>query len=114
MSTENKQQYKVILRGPCDGFKSHVEWGHTWLQRVLYGLHVIDVVTEYTYLGCLVNHDLSLPIMVRDRAEKGRKALMTLLPFLSNSTIPLALRVVVFKGTVLQTLLWSRTVGWLC
>ena len=40
---------------------------------------VIPVVTEYKYLGCVVDEFLDLNTMVDDRAEADRKALGSLL-----------------------------------
>ena len=38
------------------------------------------MVTEYKYLGCVVDEFMDLNAMVDDRAEAGRRALGSLLP----------------------------------
>ena len=43
------------------------------------GGEVIPVVTEYKYLGCVVDEFMDLNAMVDDRAEAGRRALGSLL-----------------------------------
>ena len=43
------------------------------------GGEVIPVVTEYKYLGCVVDELMDLNAMVDDRAEAGRRALGSLL-----------------------------------
>jgi exonuclease III len=68
---------------------------------------VVPVVSQYTYLGCVIDNELSLKTVVLDRAEKARRSMMALVPFLSNHTIPLHLRTVVFVGTVMACALYG-------
>ena len=65
--------------------------------------HPVGVVEQYTYLGCVVHRGLQLDPMVADRAEKGSRAALAVLPFLRNRAIPLHIRVTVFTKTVLMT-----------
>ena len=75
-------------------------------QLVIQGAPV-DLVDQYTYLGCLINQSLSLEVMVADRAAKGRRALMALMPFLRNAAVPLHVRSAVFRGTVFQSCMYG-------
>ena len=53
---------------------------------------VLPVVESYENLGITVSRDLDLEVTMRTRVEKGRRALAALLPFLSDRTIPVALK----------------------
>ena len=84
-------------------------------QLVLQGAEVA-FVDQYTYLGCVIDRSLSLDVMVADRAAKGRRALMALLPFLRNNAVPLHVRASVFVERAAGAPVMHarcRVVGWL-
>lgn len=62
---------------------------------------VVPVVRSYKYLGILFNDNLDLPMMVRDRVDSVRKATRGLERFLRSSSIPIAVRLKMFKAVVL-------------
>jgi exonuclease III len=67
----------------------------------------VPVVEKTTYLGCVLHYSLDLLVTATDRAEKGLRSIMAQLPFLRNPTIPLRIRVMVFRGTVMRTCLYG-------
>ena len=81
-------------------FKEHPQWLHVQGTEM-------PIVKRYTYLGVVITDTLDLKEIVKDRADKGTRALALLSPFLRNHTIPLFVRATVFRATVAPVLLYG-------
>jgi hypothetical protein len=98
----------------CMGDKDH--WGATSeqirlsLDRIRISGEDVPVVEEYTYLGVVVTRDLDLQVMAEGRLEKAKRALAAIRPWLRDQSIPVAVRVLVFKTRVLSSVLYGSEV----
>ena len=70
----------------------------------------IPVVEEYTYLGLVVNRQLSLEAMAASRRKKANAALSFVRPVLRNQSLPMGIRVSVLNAVVLSSLLYGSEV----
>ena len=70
----------------------------------------VPVVEEYTYLGMVVTRDLDFKAIVEGRLKKATKALAIIRPMLRDQSIPVAMRVLVFKTRVLSSVLYGSEV----
>lgn len=79
------------------------------VQFMLQGEHV-PIITEYKYLGVIIDENLSLDRMVANRVEKARNILATMRFFLSARTIPLYARLVVYKAVFFPIALYGAEI----
>jgi hypothetical protein len=70
----------------------------------------VPVEEEYTYLGILLTRDINMKVMAEGRLEKAKKALAVIRPMLRDDSIPLAVRVMVFKTRVMSSVLYGSEV----
>ena len=68
---------------------------------------LIPVVTEYLYLGVLINGTLDLDVVAKDRAMKGRKALNAIRPVLISRSIPTIVKSRLVNAVLIPTLSYS-------
>lgn len=61
----------------------------------------VPVVESYTYLGIEIHHDMDLAKSAQAITTRTRKALFSLRPALTNSAIPVAVKVMILKSLVL-------------
>ncbi len=64
----------------------------------------LPIVTEYLYLGVLLNRDLDLDVVAKDRASKGSRALNAIRPVLTSSSIPSIIKTRLVNAVLVPTL----------
>ena len=67
----------------------------------------LPVVDTYTYLGVEIHYSLELETALQSRRSAALKCLFSLRSFLSTQSIPLHLRLSVFRGVVLPRMLYG-------
>lgn len=70
----------------------------------------VPIKDEYTYLGIILTRDVDMRRMAVGRLEKAKKALAVIRPMLRDDSIPLAVRVMVFKTRVMSSVLYGSEV----
>jgi hypothetical protein len=71
------------------------------------GTEEVPRVDSYMYLGVPIDRNLSREAMVANNVAKGRKALKSLLKFLSRRSYPSHLKVLLVKGKLLPILTYG-------
>jgi hypothetical protein len=71
---------------------------------------VIPVVSEYVYLGILFSDSLGLDAIIRARTSATRKVLFALQSVLSNKTLPVPLRLAIFRAKVLPVAMYGAEI----
>ena len=67
----------------------------------------VNVVEYYDYLGLRIDSRLSLETIVAERARKGKRALHAMNPFLRMTTVPLQIKLLVTRATLVPVLTYG-------
>lgn len=71
---------------------------------------VVPVVTQYTYLGMIMDDRLSLDITVAGRVKEARKNASAVTRMVGNKSIPLGLRVAAWRAMVVPAITYGGEV----
>jgi Reverse transcriptase (RNA-dependent DNA polymerase) len=80
---------------------------HILRQDIKISDQLVPIVTEYKYLGLLLNRVLDVPNLLEPRYKKGPAMVYSLLPMLGCSALPMSMRMGIVKSVVLPRLLYG-------
>ena len=72
-----------------------------------YGHHIIEVVSDYIYLGVKINYDNHFAKAMKQQLDQGRKAQFSMLVIARNLDLLIDIQCKLFEAVVFPTLLYG-------